>query len=383
MVLHCFSGEMHMRDVVIIDAVRTPIGSFGGSMSEVPAVDLGVIVVKELVARTGIEPAQINELIFGCVLQGGLGQNVARQVLIKAGLPQEIPAMTINKVCASGMRTVTLAASIIKAGDSDVIIAGGTENMSLATDFLIQDGLWDAFNDYHMGITAENVSEQWGVSRQAQDEYSLLSQQRAQKAVEEGRFEDEIVPVEIDGVTILDIDEYPHVGSTIEGLSALKPAFKDPGTVTAGNSSGINDGAAAILLMSSDKANELGLKPMAKIVSYAQVGVDPSIMGIAPLFASRKALEIAGLNIGDIDLIEVNEAFAAQVCAVINELGLDKEKLNVNGGAISLGLPLGAGGARILTTLLHEMKKRGDVKTGMAALCAGGGNGAAIIVEKI
>ena len=372
-----------MKEVVIVDAVRTPIGAFGGSISEVPAVELGVIVVRELVSRTGIDTALVNELIFGCVLQGGLGQNVARQVLINAGLPKEIPAMTINKVCASGLRTVSLAASIIKAGDAEVIIAGGTENMSLATEFMIQDGLWDSFNDYHMGITAENVSEQWGISRRTQDEYSLLSQQRAQKAIEEGRFADEIVPVEIDGVIMLDTDEFPHFGSTIEGLAALKPAFKDTGTVTAGNSSGINDGAAAVLLMSQDKARELGLKPLARIVSYAQVGVDPSIMGMAPLSASRKALEIAGLSVKDLDLVELNEAFAAQVCAVSNELGLDKQKMNVNGGAISLGLSLGSGGARILTTLLHEMKKRDDARTGMAALCAGGGNGAAMIVEKL
>jgi acetyl-CoA C-acetyltransferase len=372
-----------MRNVVIIDAVRTPIGKFGGSLSEVPAVDLGIIVVKELMARTGIAPAQVDEFIFGCVLQGGLGQNVARQVLIGSGLSEETPAMTINKVCASGLRAVSLASSIIKAGDADVIIAGGTENMSAATDLLIQDGLWDSFNDYHMGITAENVAEKWGISRKDQDEFSLTSQQRAQNAIKEGRFKDEIVPVAHLEGAVVDTDEQPHFGTTLEELSQLKPAFKDPGTVTAGNASGINDGAAAVLLMSDDKAKELGLTPMVRVISHAQAGVNPSIMGVAPIPATRKALKKAGLNLEDIELIEVNEAFASQMCVVIKELGLDPHKLNVNGGAIALGLPLGAGGARILTSLVHEMKKRDEVKRGLAALCAGGGNGAAIVVEKV
>jgi acetyl-CoA C-acetyltransferase len=394
-----------MKEVVIVDAVRTPVGSFGGSLSGIPAVELGTIVVKELIKRTGINPAQVDELIFGCVLQAAQGQNVARQVLIRSGIPQEVPAMTINKVCASGLRTVSLAAQAIKAGDADAIIAGGTENMSAAPyalckarwgarmnddtllDLMIHDGLWEIFNNYHMGVTAENVADQYGLSRTSQDELGLLSQQRAEKAIKEGRFKDEIVPVVIPqrkgDPKIFDTDEHPRLGTTQEALTKLKPAFKKDGSVTAGNASGINDGAAAILVMSAERAKELGLKPMVKIVSYASAGVDPKVMGLGPIPATKKALEKAGLTLDDIDLIEANEAFAAQTCAVAKDLGFDMEKVNVNGGAIALGHPIGASGARILTTLLHEMQKRSDVNRGLATLCVGGGMGAALIVEKV
>jgi acetyl-CoA C-acetyltransferase len=394
-----------MKEVVIIDAVRTPVGSFGGSLTGIPAVELGTIVVKELIKRTGIDPSQVDELIFGCVLQAGQGQNVARQVLIRSGIPEAVPAMTINKVCASGLRSVSLAAQTIKAGDAEIVIAGGTENMSAApyainkarwgarmnddklVDIMIHDGLWEIFNNYHMGVTAENVAEQYKLSREDQDALGLMSQQRAEKAIKEGRFKDEIVPVLIPqrkgDPKVFDTDEHPRLGTTQEGLSKLKPAFKKDGTVTAGNASGINDGAAAILVMSADKAKELGLKPMAKIVSYASAGVDPKVMGLGPIPATKKALEKAGLTLADIDLIEANEAFAAQTCAVGKDLGFDMDKVNVNGGAIALGHPIGASGARIFTTLLHEMKKRDNVKKGLATLCVGGGMGAAIVVEKI
>jgi acetyl-CoA C-acetyltransferase len=394
-----------MKEVVIIDAVRTPVGSFGGSLTGIPAVELGTIVVKELIKRTGIDPSRVEELIFGCVLQAGQGQNVARQVLIRSGIPETVPAMTINKVCASGLRSVSLAAQTIKAGDADVVIAGGTENMSAApyainkarwgarmnddklVDIMIHDGLWEIFNNYHMGITAENVAEQYKLTREDQDELGLMSQQRAEKAIKEGRFKDEIVPVLIPqrkgDPKVFDTDEHPRLGTTKEGLTKLKPAFKKDGTVTAGNASGINDGAAAILVMSADKAKELGLKPMVKVVSYASAGVDPKVMGLGPIPATKKALEKAGLKLADIDLIEANEAFAAQTCAVGKDLGFDMDKVNVNGGAIALGHPIGASGARIFTTLLHEMKKRDNVKKGLATLCVGGGMGAAIIVEKL
>lgn len=394
-----------MKEVVIVDAVRTPVGSFGGALTGVPAVELGTIAVKELIKRTGIDPAQVEELIFGCVLQGGQGQNVARQVLIGSGIPQEVPALTINKVCASGLRSVSLAAQVIKAGDADVVIAGGTENMSAAPyavskarwgarmndgvllDLMIHDGLWEIFNDYHMGITAENVAEQYGISREEQDNLGLMSQQRAEAAIKSGRFKDEIVPVVIPqrkgDPKVFDTDEHPRLGTTKEALGKLRPAFKKDGTVTAGNASGINDGAAAILVMSADKAKELGLKPLVKIVSYASAGVDPKIMGVGPIPATRKALAKAGLTINDIDLIEANEAFAAQTLAVAKDLDLDPQKVNVNGGAIALGHPIGASGARIFTSLLYEMKKRDNVKKGLATLCVGGGMGAAIIVEKV
>ncbi len=394
-----------MKEVVIVDAVRTPVGSFGGSLTGIPAVELGTIVVKELIKRTGIDPSQVDELIFGCVLQAGQGQNVARQVLIRSGIPQAVPAMTINKVCASGLRSVSLAAQTIKAGDADIVIAGGTENMSAApyainkarwgarmnddklVDIMIHDGLWEIFNNYHMGVTAENVAEQYNLTRADQDALGLMSQQRAEKAIKEGRFKDEIVPVLIPqrkgDPKVFDTDEHPRLGTTQEGLTKLKPAFKKDGTVTAGNASGINDGAAAILVMSADKAKELGLKPMVKIVSYASAGVDPKVMGLGPIPATKKALEKAGLTLADIDLIEANEAFAAQTCAVGKDLGFDMDKVNVNGGAIALGHPIGASGARIFTTLLHEMKKRDNVKKGLATLCVGGGMGAAIVVEKV
>lgn len=394
-----------MKEVVIVDAVRTPVGSFGGSLTGIPAVELGTIVVKELIKRTGIDPSQVDELIFGCVLQAGQGQNVARQVLIRSGIPEAVPALTINKVCASGLRSVSLAAQTIKAGDADIVIAGGTENMSAApyainkarwgarmnddklVDIMIHDGLWEIFNNYHMGVTAENVAEQYNLTRADQDALGLMSQQRAEKAIKEGRFKDEIVPVLIPqrkgDPKVFDTDEHPRLGTTQEGLTKLKPAFKKDGTVTAGNASGINDGAAAILVMSADKAKELGLKPMVKIVSYASAGVDPKVMGLGPIPATKKALEKAGLTLADIDLIEANEAFAAQTCAVGKDLGFDMDKVNVNGGAIALGHPIGASGARIFTTLLHEMKKRDNVKKGLATLCVGGGMGAAIVVEKV
>ncbi len=393
-----------MKDVVIVNAVRTPVGTFGGSLTTIPAVELGVTVVKELIKRTGINPADVEELIFGCVLQAGQGQNVARQVVIKAGLPQELPAFTINKVCASGLRAVSLACQCIKAGDADVIIAGGMENMSAApyaigkarwgarmnddtlVDLMIHDGLWEIFNNYHMGVTAENVSQQFSISRAEQDELGLMSQERALKAIKDGRFKDEIVPVMIPqrkgDPKAFDTDEHPRATSK-EALAGLRPAFKKDGTVTAGNASGINDGAAAILVMSAEKAKEKGLKPMARILSYASAGVDPKIMGTGPIPATRKALAKAGLTVGDIDLVEANEAFAAQCVTVKKELGLDMNKTNVNGGAIALGHPIGASGARILTTLLYEMQKRPEVKRGLATLCIGGGMGHAMIVEKL
>lgn len=393
-----------MKDVVIVNAVRTPVGSFGRSLKDVPAVELGTLVVKELMARTGIAPTEVEELIFGCVLQAGQGQNVARQVLIRSGIPQHVPAMTINKVCASGLRSVSLAAQCIKAGDADIIIAGGTENMSAApfaapnarwgarmnnaalVDLMIHDGLWEIFNDYHMGVTAENVAEQYSLSREEQDEFGFTSQQRAAKAIQEGRFKDEIVPVIIPqrkgDPKIFDTDEHPRA-TTLEKMANLKPAFTKDGTVTAANASGINDGAAAVLVMSAEKAAEKSFKPMAKIVSYASAGVDPKVMGLGPIPATRKALEKAGLTLDDIDLIEANEAFAAQTLAVKNDLGFDPEITNVNGGAIALGHPIGASGARILTTLLHELHKRDNAKRGLATLCVGGGMGAAMVIEKL
>lgn len=392
-----------MREVVIASAVRTPVGTFGGSFKNVSAVDLGKAVVKEALKRAGIEANQVDELIFGNVLQAGLGQNVARQVSVAAGIPIEVPSFTVNKVCGSGLKSVALAAQAIIAGESDIIVAGGTENMSQApyilkdarwgqrmgdgklVDYMIHDGLWDIFNGYHMGITAENVAEKWNLTREEQDEFSLQSQLRAEKAIKSGRFKDEIVPIEVPqrkkDPIIVDTDEHPRFGSTIEGMAKLRPAFKKDGTVTAGNASGINDGAAALVVMSKEKAEELGVKPLATIVCSASAGVDPSIMGTGPIPASRKALEKANLTIKDIDLVEANEAFAAQSLAVVKELGLDTEKTNVNGGAIALGHPIGASGARILVTLLYEMAKR-DAKKGLATLCIGGGQGIAVIVER-
>ena len=392
-----------MREVVIVSAARTPIGSFGGSLKGVPTRKLGAIAIKGAVERAGIKPEMVDEVIMGAVLQGGLGQNVARQMTLDAGLPIETPAMTINKVCGSGLRAVELAAQIIKAGDADIIVAGGAENMSATAyalpsarwgarmnntkmvDMMVNDGLWDAFNDYHMGITAENVAEQWGLTREDLDAFSVASQEKAEAAIKAGKFKDEIVPVEIPqrkgDPIIFDTDEHPKFGSTMEKVGKLKPAFKKDGIVTAANASGINDAGAAVIVMSKEKADELGLTPMCTIKSYASAGVDPSIMGIGPVPSSQKALEKAGLTIDDIDLIEANEAFAAQSLAVGKDLGIDPAKLNVNGGAIALGHPIGASGCRILITLIHEMAKR-DAKTGLATLCIGGGQGTAIVVER-
>lgn len=392
-----------MRDVVIVSAVRTAIGSFGGALKDISAAELGSIVIKEALERASIAPEKVDEVIMGNVLQAGLGQNTSRQAAVGAGLPVEVPAMTINKVCGSGLRAVELAAQIIKAGDADIIIAGGMESMSRAPyllnearwgqrmgngtliDSVIADGLTDIFNEYHMGITAENIAEKWGISREQQDEFALNSQLKAEKAINENKFMEEIVPVSIPQrkgePKVFNRDEYPRQGTTIEALKKLKPAFKKDGTVTAGNASGINDGAAALVIMSGEKARELGIKPLAKVVSYAQGGLDPAIMGYGPFYAVRKALEKANLSVEDIDLIEANEAFAAQSLAVAKDLKFDMTKVNVNGGAIALGHPIGASGARILVTLIHEMQKL-EVKTGLATLCIGGGMGTALIIER-
>jgi len=392
-----------MKNVVIASAVRTPVGSFGGALKPLSGIDLGVVAAKEAIKRAGIDPAKIDEVILGNVLQAGLGQNPARQVAINAGIPKEVPAMTINKVCGSGLRAVSLAAQLIKAGDAEIVLAGGTESMTnspyvlpkmrygarmgdtSAVDVMIKDGLTDAFNGYHMGITAENINDQWNQTREQQDQCAVASQNKAEAAQKAGKFDEEIVGVEIKdkkgNVTVIDKDEYIKYGQTMDTLGKLKPAFKKDGSVTAGNASGINDGAACLIVMSEDKAKELGIEPLAKIVSYASAGVDPSIMGIGPVPASTKALEKAGLKIEDIDLVEANEAFAAQSCAVVKDLGLDPAKTNVNGGAIAIGHPIGASGARILTTLLYEMKRSGK-KKGLATLCIGGGQGTALIVER-
>ena len=393
-----------MREVVIVSAVRTALGSFGGTLKDVPAVELGTIVIKEALNRAGISGNQVDEVLMGNVVQAGLGQNVARQAAVKAGLPVEVPAMTINKVCGSGLRTVSLAAQMIKAGDADIIIAGGMENMSqgpyvLKTarygqrmgngqmiDSMVNDALTDAFEGYHMGITAENIAEQWNLTREMQDKFAAASQAKAEVAIKNGKFKEEIVPVVIPqrkgDPIVFDTDEFPRFGTTVEKLAKLRPAFKKDGTVTAGNASGINDGAAAVVVMSAEKAAELGLEPMAKIVSYGTKGLEPSIMGYGPFHATKKALENSGLTIEDIDLVEANEAFASQSLAVAKDLKFDMEKVNVNGGAIALGHPVGASGTRILVTLLHEMQKREDVKTGLATLCIGGGLGTALIVKK-
>jgi acetyl-CoA C-acetyltransferase len=392
-----------MKEIVIASACRTAIGKFGGTLKDVPAVELGATVIKEAVNRAGLKPEQIDEVIMGGVIMGGLGQNPARQASIKAGLPVECTAMTINIVCGSGLKAVALAANQIKAGEAEIVVCGGMENMSAAPyavpsarwgarmnnakmiDLTVNDGLWEAFNDYHMGITAENVAEQWGLTREMQDEFAVRSQNRAEKAVDGGVFDPEIVPVIIPqrkGDPIeFKRDEHLSRGNTMEKVAKLRPAFKKDGTVTAANASGINDGAAALVVMSKEKADELGIKPLATIVSYATGGVDPKIMGVGPVPASRKAMEKAGMKIEDIDLIEANEAFAAQSLAVAKELGFDMEKVNVNGGAIALGHPVGASGARILVTLLYEMGRR-DSKTGLATLCIGGGMGQALIVKR-
>lgn len=393
-----------MREVVIVSAVRTAIGKFGGSLLPLSAPELGAIVIKEALKRANVPGEKVDEVIFGNVLQAGLGQNPARQASIKAGLPIEVPAFTVNKVCGSGLKCVELAAQSILAGDNDIVVAGGMESMSNApfvtsgkarwglrmgdsklVDVMIKDGLWDAFNNYHMGITSENVAEKFGVTREDQDEVSARSQQRAIAAIKSGAFKDEIVPVTIKtkkGETVFDTDEFPREGTTTEILAKLRPAFKQGGTVTAGNASGLNDGAAALVIMSAEKAQELGIKPMAKILSYASAGVDPAIMGIGPIPASRKALSKAGLEVKDLDLIEANEAFAAQFVEVGRELNFDPDKVNVNGGAIALGHPIGASGARILVTLLYALKNR-DKKLGLATLCIGGGMGTSAVVEML
>ena len=393
-----------MREVVIASAVRTAIGKFGGSLTPLSAPQMGAVVIKEALDRAALKPEQVDEVIMGNVLQAGLGQNPARQAAIFAGLPVEVPAFTVNKVCGSGLKCVELAAQSILAGDNDIVVAGGMESMSNApftvpgkarwglkmgdqkmVDVMIRDGLWDAFNVYHMGITYGNVAEKFGVTREDQDEVACRSQQRAIEAIKSGAFKEEIVPVTIKtkkGEKVFDTDEFPKEGTTMEVLAKLRPAFKKGGTVTAGNASGLNDGAAALVIMSADKAKELGIKPMAKIVSYASAGVDPAIMGIGPIPASRKALAKAGLEVKDMDLVEANEAFAAQTVEVGRELQLDWAKTNVNGGAIALGHPIGASGARILVTLLYALKHR-DKKRGLATLCIGGGMGTATVVEML
>ena len=390
------------KKVVLAGGCRTAIGKMGGALSTTPAADLGAIVIREALNRAGVPADQVYQVYMGCVIQAGLGQNVARQASIKAGIPVEAPAMTINIVCGSGLNCVNMAAAMIQAGEADIVVAGGMENMSMAPyalknarygyrmgnapmiDTMVNDALWDVFNDYHMGITAENVAEQWGLTREQLDEFAASSQQKACAAIESGRFKDEIVPVEVKqkkSTVIVDTDEGPRPGTTAESISKLRPAFKKDGIVTAGNASGINDGAAAIVVMSEEKAKELGVKPMATWVSGALGGVDPSIMGVGPVPATRKALAKAGLTIADMDLIEANEAFAAQSLAVAHDLEFDMCKVNVNGGAIALGHPVGASGCRILVTLLHEMEKR-DAKKGLATLCIGGGMGCATIVER-
>ena len=393
-----------MREVVIVSAVRTAIGKFGGSLTPLSAPQMGAIVIKEALKRANVKPELVDEVIMGNVLQAGLGQNPARQASIFAGVPNEVPAFTVNKVCGSGLKCVELAAQSILAGDNEIVVAGGMESMSNApfvtsgkarwglrmgdstlTDVMIKDGLWDAFNNYHMGITSENVAEKFNVTKEDQDEVSVRSQERAIAAIKSGAFKEEIVPVTIKtkkGEKVFDTDEFPREGTTMEVLAKLRPAFKKGGTVTAGNASGLNDGAAALVVMSADKAKELGLKPMAKIVSYASAGVDPAIMGIGPIPASRKALTKAGLEVKDMDLIEANEAFAAQFVEVGRELNFDSDKVNVNGGAIALGHPIGASGARILVTLLYALKHR-DKKYGLATLCIGGGMGTATVVEML
>ena len=417
-----------MKDLYIVSCCRTAIGAFGGSLKNTPAAEMGAIVVKEALNRAGVKPEQVDELMFGCILTAGLGQNVARQVSIKAGIPYSVPAYTVGMVCGSGMKSVIEGARSILAGDSDVVVCGGTENMSAApflapdarwgarmgdkklVDEMIKDGLWDAYNNYHMGTTAENINDIWGITRKEQDEFAAASQQKAEAAQAAGRFDDEIVPVPVKvkkDIVEFKKDEYPKAGVTAEGIAKLRGAFpvgpespnpevvhtfdvtgkqetEDKGQqrVTAANASGINDGAAAIVLASGEAVEKYGLKPMAKLVSWGQGGVDPKIMGVGPVPASRAAMKKAGVTIDEIDLVEANEAFAAQSIAVGRELGFDPAKLNVNGGAISLGHPVGASGARIIVTLVHEMMKRPEAKKGLATLCIGGGMGTAVVVEK-
>lgn len=392
-----------MKEAVIVSAVRTAVGTFSGSLKDVSAVELGSIVIKAAIERAGIKADQVDEVMLGCVLQTALGQNVARQSSINAGLPVEVPCTTFNKVCGSGLKTINAAATAIRAGEADIIVAGGTENMSASpyavngarwglrmgdssmVDVMIKDGLWCAFNDYHMGITAENIAERYGLSRAMQDEFALSSQEKAHAAIQESRFKDEIIPVTIPQKKgeplVFDTDEHPRMTS-LEKLASLRPAFKKDGTVTAGNASGINDSAAAVVVMSLQKAEELGLKPLVHIKGYASAGVDPAFMGTGPIPSSRKTLDKAGWTVNDLDLIEANEAFAAQALSVMQELEFNPDLVNVNGGAIAIGHPIGASGARIFVTLVHEMLKR-DAKRGLATLCIGGGQGIACAVEKI
>lgn len=396
---------MKGSDVVIVSAVRTAIGSFQGKLSSVSATRLGAVVIEAALAKAGLDKQHVDEVVMGNVLQAGLGQNPTRQAAMLAGIGEEKPSMTINKVCGSGLKAVHIAYQAIVSGEADVVVAGGMENMSQASyllegardgyrmgdqkvvDSMIRDGLWCAFNDYHMGITAENLCERYQISREEQDEFAAWSQQKANKAIQEGRFLDEIVPVTIPqkkGEAILfEQDEFPRAGATVDALAKLRPAFKKDGSVTAGNASGINDGAAALVLMSYEKAEELGIKPLATIVANASAGVNPQVMGLGPVPATEKALKKAGLAIDQIDLIEANEAFAAQAIAVGKELGFDREKLNVNGGAIALGHPIGASGARVLVSLVHEMLKRSDSRYGLATLCIGGGQGISTIIKII
>jgi acetyl-CoA C-acetyltransferase len=391
-----------MEDVVIVAAGRTAIGKFGGTLAKIPATELGAQVIKHLMAKTGIDPAAVSEVIMGQVLTAGVGQNPARQAVIKSGLPDSIPASTLNVVCGSGLRAVHLGAQAIKCGDAEIVIAGGQENMSASphvlngsrdgfrmgdvkmTDTMIVDGLWDVYNQYHMGVTAENVARKFEISRAEQDEFALQSQLKAEAAMKAGKFKDEIIPIEIPskkGPTMFDTDEYPKHGATLEGLASLRPAFNKEGSVTAGNASGLNDGAAAVIMMSASKAQQLGLTPIARIKAYSLSGLDPTIMGMGPVPAARACLEKAGWTHEDVDLMEINEAFAAQAVAVNKQMGWDTSKINVNGGAIALGHPIGASGARVLVTLLHEMVRR-DAKKGLASLCIGGGMGVALAVER-
>lgn len=392
-----------MTDVVIVAAARTAVGSFNGALAKFPAADLGAHVIRALLAKTGVKPDQVSEVILGQVLTAGVGQNPARQAALKAGIPDMVPAMTINKVCGSGLKATHLAAQAIKAGDAEIVIAGGQESMSQAPhvmmgsrggfrmgdaklqDSMIVDGLWDVYNQYHMGVTAENVAKKYGITREDQDRFAFESQRKAEAAQKAGRFADEIVALEIPqkkGAPVaFDADEYPKHGTTVETLAALKPAFDKQGTVTAGNASGINDGAAAVVMMSAKKAEALGLKPLARIRAYSSAGVDPKIMGMGPVPASKLCLSKAGWTKDELDLMEINEAFAAQACAVNKEMGWDTSKINVNGGAIAIGHPIGASGCRILVTLLHEMGRR-NARKGLASLCIGGGMGVALAVER-
>ena len=392
-----------MEDIVIVAASRTAVGKFGGSLANIPATELGAIVIKDILARSGLSGDQVGEVIMGQVLAAGAGQNPARQALIKGGLPREVPGLTINAVCGSGLKSVMLAAQAIATGDSEIVIAGGQENMSAAPhilphsrdgqrmgdwkmiDTMIVDGLWDVYSQYHMGITAENVAKQYGITREQQDALALASQQKAAAAQDAGKFKDEIVAVSIPqrkgDPVMFDTDEFVNRKTNAEALAGLRPAFDKAGGVTAGNASGINDGAAAVMVMSAKKAAALGLKPLGRIASYATAGLDPSIMGMGPVPASTKALQRAGWKAADLDLLEINEAFAAQACAVNNEMGWDTSKVNVSGGAIAIGHPIGASGCRILVTLLHEMQRR-DAKKGIASLCIGGGMGVALTIER-